>query len=139
MSDRLLGKPTCRRIYDRPRQTIMTFSESRTKQSPAEACDVNSIMARYTRTGLLPVTRMQGVYADVSALSGVDFGSAMAVVQKVEERFMDLPVHVREYFRNSPQAFFEFVHDPKNRDKAIELGLCKEVKKDEVKTETPTA
>lgn len=54
----------------RDRVTFETVGPSRTDVSQAEACDVNSIVARFTRTGVLPVGRSGGQFADVSGLVG---------------------------------------------------------------------
>ncbi len=37
--------------------------------------------------------------------------------------FNDLPSNIRNEFSNNPQAFLEFVQDPKNAGRAKELGL----------------
>lgn len=50
--------------------------ESMTLQSEASACDINEIIARYDRDGLLPAARMDGQYGDVSDLNG-DFGDLL--------------------------------------------------------------
>lgn len=120
---RVIDNPIIRRVKDHPRQVLMDFSPSRTKQAPAEACDVNSIMARYARTGVLPVMRMQGAYADVSGLSGFDYGQAQELLQRCNDAFMLLPAEVRASMDNDPAKFVQFVQDPANRDKAVELGL----------------
>lgn len=128
MSERIASIGKIRRIADHPRQMIMQFSESKTKQAPAEACDINSIMARMLKGGSAMFNRMQGIYADVSNLAGFDYGTAQTVLETVRDQFMLLPANVREFFRNDPQTFLEFCGKSENRAKAVELGLIVEDK-----------
>ena len=43
--------------------------DGRTEQHHAESCDVNCIIERYDRDGILPIPKRQGMYADVSNLN----------------------------------------------------------------------
>lgn len=65
--------PKVNRVVRRPffrERLSMDFSKGgRTHQSFAEDCDINTIVQRYERTGVMPPAR-QGVYADVSGFSG---------------------------------------------------------------------
>ena len=54
----------------RDRVTFATVGPSRTDTSQAEGCEINGIVARFTRTGVLPVGRSNGQFADVSGLVG---------------------------------------------------------------------
>lgn len=56
----------------RPRHRVVfnTVGDSRTDPSFRQECDISSIVARFTRTGVLPQGRMNGQYADVSGLGG---------------------------------------------------------------------
>ena len=100
---------------------FVTKGESRTKSDMAPQCDVNNIMAKYARTGLVDhVARHQGQYGDFSE---IDFHTAMNTVIEAEEMFLTLPAKVRAEFNNDPGAFLTFMDDPSNEDKARELGL----------------
>ena len=110
--------------------------EVMTKQAFKAECDINTIMDRYARDGLLDhVSKYQGQYADVSA--EVDYQMALETIFRAEEAFMSLPASIRSKFDNDPQRFLEFVEDPSNRDEMVELGLRKkdpvDVTKEEVK------
>lgn len=138
MSDRVVDVIKPRRVADRPRQAILEFPPTRTKQAPAEACDVNSIMARYVKAGFMrsggmPNLAPGGEYADVSALSGTDYGDAVAKVQRVNEAFDALPAQMRDRFKNNPQGFLEFISDPANTLECVKLGLFVQEKPFDVK------
>lgn len=95
----------------------------RTKQSFADECDVNNIMARFQKTGLLDfVNRHEGQYGDVTAL---DFTRAMDQVAGARTMFSELPAKLRDRFQNDPAQFLMFVQNSDNRAEARELGLLK--------------
>lgn len=112
----------------KPRLHALQFPESegphgRTKQSFKDESDINNIMARYNKTGVLEYTaRYQPRYADVT---GADFTSSMQKVALAKSMFNALPAFVRDRFSNDPARFLEFVQNPANEAEAIELGLLK--------------
>jgi len=106
----------------------LVCGKSMTKQSMKDECDVNLILARYVKTGLLShVQERSPVYADVSEMG--DFREALGRVDAVRDFFAGLPSQVRAFFKNDPATFLDFMSDEANREKAEELGL---VKKEEV-------
>lgn len=90
-------------------------------QSSKDECDINFIVNRYMRTGVLPAAN-HGVYADISEIG--DLRESLEQVQFAQEAFMELPAEVRKYFDNDPVKLVEFAQDPRNHEKAIELGLA---------------
>lgn len=115
---------TIRSAYDGSRIPVFVKSgPGRTKQSFREECNINTIMAKYQRTGLIEaVNRIQPQYADVA---GFDFQYAMDQLLRSQRMFEELPSSVRKRFHNDPAAFVEFVGDPANEDEAIRLGLLR--------------
>lgn len=101
----------------------VTFTKpSRTQQSFAAECDINNIMARYERTGVLEhVNTYQGNYGDFIGFP--DYHQAMNAVREAETMFMTLPSSIRERFANSPEAFLQFAQDEANHDEMVRLGL----------------
>lgn len=117
--------PIFRTAYGERQPVRLAFdpSTSRTKQSFKDECDVNNIMARFQRTGIVEFAqRFQARYGDVR---GVDFASAMNVIAEAREMFAAMPAKLRDRFGNDPARFLEFVQDPENRDEARKLGLLK--------------
>lgn len=97
-----------------------------TRQSEKESADINVIMRRYIKTGLLPPGfNAESVFADVS-----EVGTYRDVVERVEHanrEFMKLPSAIRKRFGHSPGEFLEFVSDPANRPELEQLGLVRKV------------
>lgn len=92
-----------------------------TQQNHKRECDVNYIVQKYDRTGLIThVQQMEARYGDVS---GADFRTAQDLYLNATQMFDNLPAEIKKYFSQSPAEFLEFMEDPDNREKAIELGL----------------
>lgn len=92
------------------------------KQSFKEECDINRIMAKYQKTGVVNwLSKREGQYRDVSS---VDFMESMNVIAKANEMFAELPSSVRKRFANDPAEFLVFMHDEGNTEEAIKLGLA---------------
>lgn len=88
------------------RVTNNTVGDTMTEQHHARACDINTIMAKYVRTGLLEhVSKYEPTFGDVSR---VDFQDAMFLVAEVEAEFQDLPAYVREHYGNA-QNYLEAI------------------------------
>lgn len=107
--------------YDPPGEgPHVAFGKSLTRQSEAEACDINVIMRRYEKTGILP-EGVEGFFADVS-----NIGDYRAVQEKLEvgkEIFYQLPAVEREKFRNDVGTFLDFAADPGSVPELVRLGL----------------
>lgn len=118
MTDLKIRKP-----YDASVRTPTSFpKETRTKQSFQAECDINNIMAKYAKTGVLEHTRnVQGAYGDFSDVP--DFQEARNRLIAAEEAFMALPAAIRKRFDNDPEQFVAFLSDDANRDEAVKLGL----------------
>lgn len=94
---------------------------SQTKQHFAEECDINNIMERYEKTGVLPEATRQLLYGDFSDVGS--FQEAQDIVLLGRAQFDALPARVRDRFGNDPAKFLAFCEDESNRDEMITLGL----------------
>lgn len=101
-------------------------SQGRTKQSFKNECDVNLLMARYMKTGILgdglepPPPR----YMDVS--DSMDFQDAMNFVAEATGQFYELPATLRARFNNNPGELLSFLDNPYNLQEGIALGLIRD-------------
>lgn len=113
---------TCIRPNGSKRVQYVNDEPSLTKQSESEDCDINVIMARFEKTGLLThsndASPRYGDFADV-----VDYDESLRVVMEADEAFSSLPARVRARFENDPSQLIDFVRDPANKQEAINLGL----------------
>lgn len=73
-------------------------------QSHADSCDINLIMARYRNGETDILSRIQGVYGDVTNVP-TNYSEIMNQQLKAEQLFMSLAPDVREKYNNSVEQF----------------------------------
>ena len=111
--------------------------ELMTKQSFKDECDINNIVNRFTRTGVLPTLPPTGVYGDFSEIGS--YQDALIKVQQIDDMFDALPAKLRARFENNPALFLDFVDNPDNHDEMVQLGLIDDVKVESVVAPSETA
>jgi phage internal scaffolding protein len=108
------------------RKKLVFNDVSRTDQSYKKITDVNLIVKRYRKTGVLPNSNgPRGYYGDVS--NAPDLTEAFEVVQRASEAFFRLPADIRKQLGNDPTELHSWLLDPKNRKAAAEAGLMEEL------------
>lgn len=114
--------PSMRKYSQRPGRKLKNGKpQYTTEQSHAPQCDVNRIVAKYDKHGLIThVSRFEAKYGD---LTGLEFKQAQDMILNAKETFKELPSNIRKRFNNSPEYLLTFMEDPKNRAEAIQLGL----------------
>lgn len=116
-------------LNDRPRErgkryrvSFTCTGESRTKQAFKDECDINKIMAKWHKTGLVEhLARNPPTFGDFT--QATDFQSACNLVLDAEHQFAQLPAAIRDRMDNDPQIFVDFMNDETNLEEAQELGL----------------
>jgi phage internal scaffolding protein len=101
---------------------LSCLDASLTQQQFAEEADINTIVNRFLKTGVLPTPNSFPQYVDFEGV--FDYQSAMNLVRAADESFMRMDAKVRARFNNSPQEFLEFFANPENSQEAIRLGLA---------------
>ncbi len=97
---------------------VKKYEDGRTKQCHKDECDINKIMARFDVTKTIShVNKYQGVYGD---FSDFDFFEQTQMLTRGREIFDALPAEVRDEFKQSPAAFFQYVNDPANKDDLLQ-------------------
>lgn len=111
---------------DRPRVQKFFIKPSLAHQSEKDSCDINVILKKYKKTGLLPEqlhpSKGSPKYGDF--INTLDYQETMNQVVAAREAFDDLPAHIRKRFSNDPHEFLDFVHNSENQDEMIRLGLA---------------
>lgn len=96
-----------------------------TAQEFKDECDINKIVAKYDKTGVL--THVNALQASFGDFSGVPtYQEALTLVTEAQAAFMELPAEIRKRFDNDPAQLLAFVGDEKNRDEAIRIGLIED-------------
>jgi len=92
-----------------------------TKQSHKKECDINQIMAKYQRTGVIDHVNKHS--ENYGFATSEDLHESLNIINTANEMFADLPSKARTKFKNDPGQFLEFVQDPENADQLYDLGL----------------
>lgn len=111
-----------------PRPKLICDEVSMTQQHFRDEADINTIMSRYARTGLLvDPARVSGsmpTFDDFSSLP--DYQESQNVIAFANQSFSQLPAVMRKRFNNDPAEMIAFLNDENNRSEAIKLGLVDE-------------
>lgn len=96
---------------------------SLTRQEFAEECDINVLMEKYEKQGIIShINPRSPQYLDVTAVP--DLQTAHQIIQDATREFMALPASTRREFDHDPMKFVMFAEDPANIDKMREWGLA---------------
>lgn len=105
------------------RVQIQFGKHSMCKQSHAKEADINYIVKKYHKTGVLEHWRKNE--PEYGFANSETFHQSMNIITKAQNMFDELPSNAREYFNHSPANFLDFVNDPAtNISKMRELGLA---------------
>lgn len=96
--------------------------ESLTVQADAVDADINVIVKKFVRTGVLPLRQVPPLEGDFSNVS--DYHEAMNLIRQADESFMSVDADIRARFDNDPGKFVAFCSDEKNLDEMRKMGLA---------------
>lgn len=94
-----------------------------TQQNHKRECDVNYIIAKYDKTGI--ISRVQQIEARYGDVTGADFRKAQDLVLNAQNMFDQLPADIKKRFDQNAGKLLEFMENEENRGEAIKLGLIK--------------
>ena len=125
------SKLKIRTRYQKPLKISKSFSKpSKTQQNLKDETDINSIIKRYDKTGILSsVNEVQQQFGDFSDVP--DYKTCIERVHSAGDAFLQLPSEVRKRFNNNALDFLEFAQNPENQKEMIKLGLAKKRNTDE--------
>lgn len=113
--------PPRARETKRVRVQYSSSRPSRTKTTFASESDINVIVGRFLKTGLLPSRTQQPQFGDVSHIpTGTD---ALMAVRNAQLKFESLPLSLRKELDHDFTKFELWLRDPANLDRAAKLGL----------------
>lgn len=115
-----------RKPYTQLSVKTMFDDVSLTQQHLKKSSDINYIINKYEKTGVIDNVKTNGRYIDCTAS---DYHQACNLAISAEESFMCLPSELRKRFANDPGELLAFLDDPNNRKEAESLGLLATVEK----------
>lgn len=103
-------------------EKLICKDTSKTQQHFREQTNINSIIAKYRRTGFLPVMQQgQPMFGDFS--SGKTYHEMVNQVKTAQESFEQLPAEFKKKFEQDPAKMIDFVLNAENNQVALEMGL----------------
>lgn len=110
--------------YEKRERVQVDFDEpSLTKQQFKSDCDVNLILKKYGRGGVVPrFDDLKPQYGDFVSVD--DYHTALDRIIDSRASFDRLPAPLRARFKNDPALLLDFVSDERNYDEAVSLGIC---------------
>lgn len=101
---------------------------SMTKQEFAADCDPNTLLDRHARGQDISMflTSRTPRYIDVSDMP-TDYHTALNIVTRAKQDFMQLDAKIRAKFNNDPGAFYDFAVNPENKQSMIDMGFAEPV------------
>ena len=98
--------------------------ESITEQSHKAESDINNIIKRHGIDMIAATNHLLSSTFVFDDLPNNDFQEAMNIVIRAQGEFNKLPSGIRKQFDNDPATFLDFIHNPDNGDKLVEMGLA---------------
>lgn len=103
-------------------ETGLTFTQpSRTQQHQRDDTDINVIVQRFAKTGVLPTSGRTPEYGDFHGPS--DYHEALNIVIEAQDAFDSLPSKTRAHFKGDPAAFLAFIEAGPDAQMLLDLGL----------------
>lgn len=110
-------------VQIRKRSVIQcTQEEGKTEQTHVQDVDINNIIKKHGADYIKKINGLrEWVYDDVT---GNDFQESMNAIIKARETFADVPLQIRKQFDHDPIKMLDFVRNPANADRLVEMGLA---------------
>ena len=118
-------QPAKRDVYYPHKRKGLSFEgiPSLCHQSFQAECDVNGIMKKFEKTGLLDhVNEHHGDYGNYIGFD--DYHASLNSIRAAEDAFNSIPAKIRAKFDNDPAQFLLFVQDDDNHDEIVAMGLA---------------
>lgn len=101
---------------------IYFSGRGRTRQSFKDSCDINSIIGRWKKDGVLPhMSASAPQFVDLT--DAHDYKASLDRVFDAQEAFYTLHPSLRKRFDNDPAEFLSYMDDPSNIPEMVDLGL----------------
>jgi len=120
-----------------PQVSIDKFDESLAQQHFANEVNINQIIARYNKTGVMPSGDVQPSFGDFGSMA--DFQSAQTLIAQAKQSFDLLPSDLRYRFNNDPAQLLHFFEKEENRLEAVRLGLVNDLSPVDVSNGSPVS
>lgn len=98
------------RFSERVPVILENVGDGMVKPEFKQGCNINSIISRYKKTGIIPFMHTQPLYGDFT--NSMDYQESLNLLIRAQEQFDGLPSQVRKRFGNDPKEFLDFMNNP---------------------------
>ena len=117
-----IPKNTFRSAYNLGNEDYsQSFTDGLTEQHHTDQCDINKILAQFMETGILPQSKANPQYGDVT---DIDFQNMQNTIAQAKTLFEELPEQVKDRFNNEMHTFLHFAENPDNLQEMQQMGLA---------------
>lgn len=110
---------------------------SMTDQSDKNMVNINTIMANYAKTGVLPqFPDKVAQYMDTTQIPS--YMEAQEQIRHAKELFDQLPSIIRKDMDNNPQKLESYLQNPKNHELLQKYGIIKKQVETSPKSDSPS-
>ncbi len=142
-----MGKGETMTLKNRSKNGISFKGPGRTRQDQKDSCDLNLMMRKYLKQGVLPrLNTKTPVYDDFS--TALSYHESLDRIKRADILFAALPAQLRASCENDPAQLIAYVEGGEHIDELVDLGVMEapegwkppgqRMKEEEV-TETPAA
>lgn len=125
------GKVIRNRVVCDCQKAIEEGEEVLVEQAHKNEVDINQIVKRHGIDLVTKIGKMRSQEYQFDDVTGNDFQEAANILIRAQEQFDSLPSNVRKEFDHSPAKFLDFVQNPDNMPRMIEMGLANKPKVEE--------
>ncbi len=94
---------------------------SEVREAFKDEADINNIVARYQKTGQMPLNADEARFGDVSDFR--DYKAALDFVREARDNLRDMPEEARGQYQADPDGFIEALEEATTRDDLVALGI----------------
>lgn len=112
------------------RVQIETDKKSKVDHSMSKMLNINSIMDKYSKTGVLPQFKQKvAQYMDTTEIPS--YMEAHELITGAHELFMEFPSDIRKLMDNDPANMEAVLNNPEYKDLLIDRGILEKVQEPE--------
>lgn len=115
--DRNKFKVDCQKAIEEGEPTLV-------EQNHKAETDINNIVKKHAGNLELIAKNQQLVEFTMDDIPTNDFQEMMQIMVNAKEAFQQVPSQIRKEFDNDAAKYLDFVRNPENKDRLIELGLA---------------
>ena len=105
-------------------KAIEDGEEVRVEQHHKDAQNINNIVKSYAGDAELIEKNKEIIAFNMDDIPTNDFAEMQNILVAAKQAFESVPSHIRAQFEHDPAKYVDFVRNPDNAEKLVEMGLA---------------